>query len=288
MPRRLPGSLKALVLGNATGPSGGARLKPDEDLARCLEKAILKGDESHTPSKAFHPSSMQCERNMFYQLKGVEQESDRSVSLIGICDSGTDRHLRLQKTIASDYMRKLGWEFVDVVSFIKERNLTHLEVVSVEEMEVKLYDKTRNVSFLTDGILRWKYDGKYYILEIKTESSRKFYKRKEVDPKHRDQGTIYPIEFGLDTGTIFLYESRDDTSHKLFYFPVTEAMKARKEEQLRYVTACAESNELPPRPSDDVREYACTYCGFKALCALNHNGDGHIDPKYLTEENKHD
>lgn len=284
MGRRLPKSLRLLVSNPPSKSVGGPSLSPESDLARCLDKVIIKSDESHTPSRSFHPSSMQCERNMFYQLKGVEQDdSEKSSSMIGICDSGTDRHLRLQKLIASEYMKRLGWEYVDVADFVRERGLTHLDIVERKEMETKLYDHERNVSFLTDGILRWAYDGKYYVLEIKTESSRKFYKRDGVDPKHHDQGTIYPLEFQLDTGTLFLYESRDDTNHKLYYFPVTKAMKDAKEAQMAYVTDCANRNELPPKPSEEVQKYACTYCPFKALCSLNHNGDGHIDKKFLKE-----
>lgn len=281
MARRLPPKLQ-----NALKPApllGGLGLKPQEEFLRCLDKAILKGDESHTPSRSFHPSSMQCERNMFYQLKGVVQDEDsRTPELVGICDSGTDRHLRLQTTLSSKYMKSLGWEYVDVEQFIKENNLTHLVIVEKKEVETKLYDKVRNVSFMTDGILFWNYDKKYYVLEIKTESSRKFYKREGVDPKHYDQGIIYPLEFGLD-GTIFLYECRDDTSHKAYLFPVDDRMKRRKEEQMARVTEAVADNQLPPIPIADVQKYACTYCGFKSLCKRNLNGDGHIDPKYKEE-----
>ena len=44
-------------------------------------------------------------------------------------------------------------------------------------METKLYHKKLNMSFMTDGIIRYK--GKYFIFEFKKETSDKFYKEKE-------------------------------------------------------------------------------------------------------------
>lgn len=285
MARSLPKSLKTMLHAKPEG-AGAKSLDPAKELLTCVNKAITKMalDNQRPPSRAFHPSSMQCERNMFYQLKGVAPEKGEvSVELVGICDSGTDRHLRLQSLIAGEYMQRLGWHYLDVGQYVREKGFPHLDVVGHGEMETKLYDHERNVSFMTDGILHWDYTNKDYVLEIKTEANMKFYKRDGVDPKHYDQGTMYALEFGLED-TIFLYESRDNTAHKTFLYHVTPEMKADKEKQIAYVTQCVAENKLPPKPTEAVQKYACTYCPYVNMCHMNHNGDGLIHPKFKEGE----
>lgn len=278
MARSLPKSLRMALTPKATA---GQNLDPAAELLSCVNRAITKEahDNERPPSRAFHPSSMQCERNMFYQLKGVAQEGSVSVELVGICDSGTDRHLRLQKLIDGQTMRNLGWHYVDVAEYVERKGYPHLEIKGKGEMETKLYDRVRNVSFMTDGILHWDYTGKDYVLEIKTEASMKFYKRTGVDPKHHDQGVMYALEFGIED-VIFLYESRDNTAHKTYLFHVTPEMVAEKEAQIQRVTGYSRRNELPPLPSEETRKYACTYCPYANLCHMNHNGDGMVDKRY--------
>lgn len=282
MARSLPKNLKTLLRPTT---QSGPKADPAAMLLSNFNQAVTKIEINNQkpPSRSFHPSSMQCERNMFYQLKGVTPENEGvSVELVGICDSGTDRHLRLQNLIASPEMQALGWHYIDVGDFVKNGNFPHLRVIAKSGMETKLYDQERNVSFMTDGILKWDYDGQYYVLEIKTESSVKFYKRQGVDPKHYDQGTMYSLEFGIDN-VIFLYESRDNTAHKAFLYSVTPEMREAKERQIAYVSQCVAENKLPPKPSEETQGYACTYCRYANACHMNHNGDGMVHPKFLKE-----
>ena len=89
---------------------------------------------------------------------------------------------------------------LDYLDVVKEPDFEHTDY------ETKLYDKNLNMSFLCDGIIRYK--DKYYILELKTEASFKFNSRSDVDPKHHNQGTAYSHEFGIDD-VIFIYINRD-------------------------------------------------------------------------------
>lgn len=262
-------------------------MEPASTFLKNVNMAITKEAmrSQRPPSRAFHPSSMQCERNMFYQLKGVKVSGDVSIELVGICDSGTDRHLRLQRLISSADMQNLGWHYLDVGEYVLRKGFPHLEIRGQGEMETKLYDKVRNVSFMTDGILTWDYDGKQYVLEIKTEASSKFYKRTGVDPKHYDQGVMYALEFGLED-VIFLYENRDSTAHKAFLFHVTDKMKEAKERQMELVTKCLRENALPNKPDGETQKYACAYCPYANFCHMDHNGDGFIDQMFLKEEAK--
>ena len=129
-------------------------------------------------------------------------------------------------------------------------------------METKLYHKELNMSFMCDGII--KYKGRYYILELKTENSYKFMNRKDVDPSHYNQGTAYSLALGIDQ-VLFVYISRDILDMKAFMFNVTDEMR---DNLLEYIYECdgyIERQITPPKPENITRK-ACTYCGYREQC----------------------
>lgn len=240
-------------------------LPPEQDFINDLKRSIELNDEknSREPSKTYKPSSMNCIRQSYYQIIGAPRDiSNSSYSLIGICNSGTDIHSRTQ--IAVDCMKDNGMdcEYIDVADFVKQRNLEYLTVVSKNGMETKLYHKKYNMSFLCDGIIRYK--GHYYILEIKTESSYKFMNRKDVDESHYNQATAYSLAFGIDQ-VLFVYISRDVLDMKAFMFNVTDEMK---QNLIGYIDECdgyISRLIAPPKP-EDVAKKTCSYCEYKSQC----------------------
>lgn len=149
-----------------------------------------------------------------------QQKGKASYQLEGICESGTDRHIRIQQAIENmKNVLNIDVEYIDVAEFVKQRNLTDLEIREKSGMETKLYHKKLNMSFMTDGIIRYK--GKYFIFEFKTETSDKFYQRKGVDKKHYNQATAYSIAFKLDK-VLFIYENRNTLEKKAYIKEVTE------------------------------------------------------------------
>lgn len=146
------------------------------DLEISIEKQA--NENSRKPSQTYKPSSMNCARSMVYQVEGVEPDvAKTSYQSIGIAESGTDRHIRIQKAIEN----MQDCIFVDVAEFVNNRNLKDIEIKGQSGMECKLYHKTLNMSFMCDGIIRYK--NKYFIFEFKTETADKFYNRKDVDPR---------------------------------------------------------------------------------------------------------
>lgn len=232
------------------------------DLSACIEK--MDSDHARKPSRSYKPSSMLCIRNMYFQITGAEMESERaSYQLVGISESGTDRHERIQNAVAS--MADYGMEcvYVDVEKFIKSRGLDHLKVVSKNGFETKLYHTGLNMSFMCDGII--KYRGQYYILEIKTETSFKWQSRTGIADEHVTQGTAYSVSFGIDQ-VMFLYENRDTCDKKAYILEVTDDMKfslvvGRIEECDEYV-----SRLIPPPKPENVPKKACTYCNYRVAC----------------------
>ena len=232
------------------------------DLKRSIEITADKGG-SRLPSKTYKPSGMNCIRASYYQIMGVQpDESSSSYSLVGICNSGTDIHVRVQTAVEQMKNNGMDCEYIDVAEFVKQRNLDYLDIVSKNGMETKLYHKKFNMSFMCDGII--KYKNHYYILELKTESSYKFMNRKDVDSSHYQQGTAYSLAFGLDE-VIFVYINRDILDMKAFMFKVTPEMK---ENLVGYIEECdgyVKRMIAPPKP-ENVTKKACSYCGYKTQC----------------------
>ena len=231
------------------------------DLRRSIEMTALAEDRE--PSKTYKPSSMNCIRNMYYQVTGHPQDEGYTpYTMVGICNSGTDIHERTQYYVSKMRENGIDCDYVDVEDYIKEHELDYLEVVEKKEYETKVRHKTLNMSLLCDGII--KYKGQYYILEIKTESHYKWQKRDGVDPKHYKQGTAYSVVFGINK-VIFLYISRDVLEMKTFMFMPTSEMKNTLVGQIFECDNYVEKGELPPKPADVPRS-ACEYCSYRIAC----------------------
>lgn len=175
---------------------------------------------------------------------------------------GTDRHLRIQKAIDNMKNNNIDCDYIDVAEYIKQRNIQDIEIVDKKEMETKLYNSKLNLSFLCDGIIRYK--GKYYILEIKTESTNKFLKRTGVDESHYDQAIAYSTNLGIDK-VLFLYENRDVCLKKTYIFEVTGEMKEKFIEKIEYCDSYAKQSKIPKKP-ENVLKKACNYCRYKKYC----------------------
>jgi hypothetical protein len=244
-------------------------LPPEQDFLTDLKRSIEMTDEknSRSPSKTYKPSGMNCIRASYYQISGVEPDKTSSnYTIIGICNSGTDIHVRIQTAVEQMRENGMDCEYVDVAEYVNSRNLDYLTIVSKNGMETKLYHRKLNMSFMCDGIIRYK--GHYYILELKTENSYKFANRKDVDPSHYNQGIAYSLAFGIDQ-VLFVYINRDVLDMKAFMFNVTDEMK---QNLVGYIEECdgyVKRMIAPPKP-ENVSKKACSYCVYKTQC----NKDG--------------
>lgn len=251
-----------------------AELPPEQSFLNDLKRSIELNDEKNQRpgSKTYKPSGMNCMRQSYYVITGAEtDEANASYISTGICESGTDRHERIQDAVLHMKDNNMDCEYINVADFVRQRELNYLEIVKEPdfehgEYETKLYHKTLNMSFLCDGII--KYHNHYYILEIKTESSNKFFQRKGVDPSHYHQAIAYSTAFKIND-VIFIYECRDNCDKKAFLFEVTDDMRY---EMLAYIEDCdryIKKLKVPPKP-DDVAKKTCNYCNYKGRC----NKDG--------------
>ena len=243
-------------------------LPPEQDFLNDLKRSIEMTEDKKRklPSKTYKPSGMNCIRASYYQVSGIEpDEGSSSYALIGICNSGTDIHVRIQTAVEQMKENGIDCEYIDVSEYVRQRNLDYLDIISkncMETKETKLYHKNLNMSFMCDGIIRYK--GHYYILELKTENSYKFANRKDVDESHHNQATAYSLAFKIDE-VLFVYINRDVLDMKAFMFKVTPEMKA---DLIGYVEECdgyVKRMITPPKP-ETVSKKACTYCMYKNQC----------------------
>ena len=232
------------------------------DLKRSIEITANK-PSSHKPSKTFKPSGMQCERASYYFLSDTkaDEPSPTAYNFVGICDSGTDIHVRVQNAVIGMKKNGIDCDWVDVEKFIADRGLDDLSVTMKTGTETKLYNKKYNMSFMCDGLV--KYHGKYFILEFKTESSNKWYSRDGVDTKHYNQGIAYALNFHLDN-VIFIYIERDLLNMKSFMFHVTDEMKQGLIDYMDRVNGYLDRHIVPPKA--DVPRRVCSYCSYQNNC----------------------
>ena len=235
---------------------------PETVFLNELIRTIEVSDEQRIPSQTYKPSSIGgCSRNMYYQVTGAELDGSSSgYNLIGICESGTDRHDALQNYVAKMKEKGFDWEWVDVEEYVKQFNPPGTKVVNKSGMETKCFNQIYNMSFLCDGVIKHK--GEYYILEIKTESGYKFNNHDEPYPEHICQATCYSMCFGIDK-VIFLYENRDNCSKKAFLVEVTSEMKVKIADK---IFTCDDyvASKTPPPKSKNAKD--CQYCNYKKLC----------------------
>lgn len=235
-----------------------------------LEKTIAEDNtKPNLSSTYFKPSSMSCERNMYYTALGVgvgEVISKGDSCLSGITETGSHRHDDIQGYIEKmkDYGYK--WEYVDVETYINENNLTNLQVVKKKGHETKVLCESLNTIFLTDGIV--KYSDSHFIFEFKTEDCNKWYKRSDVDEAHYDQAIAYCALFKIQSA-IFVYENRNTCQKKAYLYVPSSEQIDEFNMKIKRVLGCVETKTLPPAN----KTKKCKYCQYEQYCKGDRNAD---------------
>lgn len=214
-----------------------------------------------TPTDTFRPSSLAdgCKRMLYYQRKGLGGDSKlKDVSIIEICDNGTDRHDRIQKTI----QQMEGVEWVDIeehVKQLKDRNIS-TEFVSwnSDKTEARCKNEDLHIYFQCDGLIR--YNDKLIILEIKTMNSYTYNKANQPIEKHIRQATCYGMGLGVDD-ILFIYEDRNFMNKKLFHYTLTDEDKEYIVNKIESVEEALKTDTVPKKELDK-----CLYCSKKEYC----------------------
>lgn len=233
-----------------------------QDFLFWLESSIEKDSKpgKNIKSTYYKPSALNCLRMMYFYRTSTEiDEVKKTASSIGVLQSGEDRHLRIQNAISRMKENGFDCEWIDVETYIKENKLTNLEVISKKQYETTVHNKELDLLFLCDGLV--KINGKYYIIEIKTENSINFYNRTAVAEHHKHQAICYSLSFNINN-IIFIYENRDICQKKAFLFNVSSQLK---EQVINLIKTCNEhvkNNKLPLY----IPCKSCNYCDYRKKC----------------------
>lgn len=235
----------------------------EDKFLKLYNEAVVREAErtaQPVPTDYFRPSSMGgCKRMLFFMRTGTAKDTEeRSVQLEEICNSGTDRHIRIQKLFED--IPEL--ELYDLEQIVREANLrgVNTEFVGWNEDHTEARCKNDDLSlyFQPDGVGRFM--GKEIIIEIKTESTYQFNMRYEPKDEHKIQATCYAMGLGFDY-VLFFYEDRNFCSKKPYLVKVTDEMRQEVLDKISFINSCIATGTLP-----DKEEDKCTYCQYKTAC----------------------
>lgn len=241
-------------------------IPPEKSLLHELEKVIgeieILNRQKKVNSTHYKPSSLNCIRQMWFYKKGVEKDKiqTRTSAEVGVLESGSDRHSRIQNWLLKLTEKKDNWKYWDVSEYVNKFKPKGIILKHKFGNETLCYNEIYDLSFMCDGLLEYK--GKFYILEIKTENAFKWFKRREADEKHLYQGTCYSISFGIDE-VIYLYESRDNCEKKTYLVRIDKAKKEKLISQIENCNYYLEKNKVPKikkQPS------ICKWCEYQIEC----------------------
>lgn len=241
----------------------------------CL--ALCQAIEEHELRTARHgsnyytPSSMVCQRNMFYKRVDAQQDGKKSgYQIIGMSATGTARHEHIQEVL--EIMPEYGftWKYWDVEEWLLEHRwpygkCSNLQVVDKQGGETLLRDDVLKISFRCDGIIEDLTTGEFYLFEFKNQISFSAANKKAVDEKHYSQVRTYCLEFGLRFAFV-TYENRDNCA--LSVPELFEVTDEDKEAQLSFILdteGYVERGIVPPKPKD-VSPKTCQYCKYTGQC----------------------
>lgn len=249
----------------------------EESFLKEYQNAVKRQEERErqpVPKDYFRPSSMYgCKRMLFLMrvhCRGTGVKDDIDTNLVEICNSGTDRHLRIQHLVED----MEGVTCLDLEEVVKEANQKGIKTEFLgwneDHTEARCRNEEMSIYFQPDGVINFM--GKDVILEIKTESTYQHSNRYEPKLDHKYQATCYGMGLGIDY-VLFFYEDRNFCGKKPYLWKITDEMKAEVLSKIASVNKAIKAG-LPPEKD----EGKCTYCDYKRECKLIDEGKW-VDPR---------
>lgn len=237
----------------------------EQSFLNDLKQTIVRLNPPRKPSKTYKPSSMNCARNMYFQIIGADVDTVvADPSGVRVCENGSSSHEQIQQYVAKMQECGIDCEWVDVEKYLEHQHsqgkLLDTIVKSKKQWETHCYNTKYNLSFLCDGVI--KYKGNYFILEIKTEIDNKGLYRTEADEKHRRQSICYSLCLGIDD-IMWYYEERNYCTGKTFLTHNNEQDKCEIIELIEGVNQSV-IDQIPPAKTEQKR--VCAYCPYKTEC----------------------
>lgn len=225
-----------------------------------VESEII-GKKDEPVHKTFAPSQMRCDRVSWFRLRGTEPDTittpDKTLHFTA--QIGTACHESIQKRL----IEKLGKDWIPVQSWIDD-NLEYFKDYDMT-IQTKGYESLIDlrspypVRFACDGILR--FNGKVYLLEIKTAEFSSLNDLTHPKEKHMDQIKCYSTLLHIPN-VLFFYQDRAYGDAKCFEVTITEEDQAEMRKKMDRVLEAVESNIAPeglPIGDPDCVPSMCKY-----------------------------
>lgn len=213
-----------------------------------VDEAIREGENS-TPSRTFAPSQIRCKRISWFRLRGVapepETEVDRTLNFTA--QVGTACHQRIQDVLS----KKLGADWIDPEEYLKKANLPYKYSCNKNgfETQIEIIEPVP-IKFAPDGIIFWQ--GKYWLLEIKTSDYSSFDKLDNPKPHHIDQVRCYGTLLNIHN-VLVLYQDRVYGSFKCYEVTITDEDMRQVWNMFKEVQDCVAKHIAPPKlPKGDI------------------------------------
>jgi CRISPR/Cas system-associated exonuclease Cas4 (RecB family) len=200
-------------------------------------------------------------RFMYYQKRGTIPKMSKDDHIrISMGQSGTDRHLRIQRAIAKMQDKGVNCEWLSIKDYVDANPELGLTVEKESGLETLCRHYALNLSFKCDGLIRYK--GKLYILEIKTESLYKWVTRQAPAEEHLKQVACYALVFNIPD-VLFIYENRDSCDKKVFHLVHTPEDILGVKKIIDTCNKYVEDKVSPPKCTD---KRGCGWCIYQKTC----------------------
>lgn len=240
------------------------------DVMHAIEEHDIKTRKKS--SNYYTPSSMSCQRNMYYKRVEAPTDDTRSgYQIIGMSATGTGRHENIQEVLEAMQKYGLPWKYWDVEEWLKMHRWPYdkcknLVVVAKHGGETLIRDDVLKLSFKCDGIVEYlkPVPDPFYLFEFKNQISFSASNKRAVDEKHYSQVRTYCLEFELSHALV-TYENRDNCALIVpETFIVTEEDKQKQLSFILDTEGYVERKIVPPCPPKTQK--LCQYCKYKGQC----------------------
>lgn len=212
--------------------------------------------------KTFAPSSFRCPRINWFRLRGVQPDEitspDRTLDFSA--NIGTACHEIIQKNLSE----ALGEDWIDVGEYLKSLNLDwdYSVTKSGYETLIEIHSPIP-IRFACDGIIR--FNGKLYLLEIKTSEYASFDELTNPKEQHEDQIKCYSTLLQLED-VLVLYQDRLYGGLKCYEVKVTSADNRAVWDRFKYVQDMVDANIAPDRLPKGDGWCTAAHCPYYKKC----------------------
>ena len=175
-----------------------------------------------------------CPRAIYFKFKKYPRKEPEA-RILRIFDHGDYTHMRIMSVLFS------------------------LGIVRAAEIKIPPQEI---ISGRADAIIG--FEGKPYVLEIKSSSRYKFEKLQEPDPDHLKQLQLYLHYFKIPQG-IIIYEDKDTQDLKEFVIEYDPELVEKTLKEFETLQEMIKTNTIPPIPKD-IELWRCQYCEYREEC----------------------